>query len=408
MSRAVDTVLASPKQWLLEIPENIHQDALREGQSITSTAVAWNRYLAQVTLAAVAAWLQAEGETTSVAIAPDTLSQLNQWFGGSAIDWAGKRLVLLPQATLDQSELLVPQEWIDMAQWQGDYFLAAQVDWDDRCINVWAYTTHARIKQLAEYVADERLYRLDAVHLIQDLNTFWVTRQLCPDEVTQAAIAPIPTLTTSDATSWLERQATMTNPRLSMPFETWAALITQPEWLAQLSRDQSMASSQSVDSTVVSTAAAPTRGAMATNLGQWFNNVIDATWQTLESWMEPSLTPAYAFRDDGESDRAVIRRVKALRFAEGTLLLLVLTVTPTEDGRLLVQVQLYPSQRAQQCLPERVSLSLCTSDLEPIQTVDSRAQDNLIQLRQFRCPPGFEFVVRVVQGDVIVDVPFVA
>ncbi len=405
MSRAIDTALVSPKQWLLEIPEAIHQNILREGQSLSLTTAAWNHYLAQVTLAAINDWFQAEGETTTAAIASDTLSQLNQWFGGSAIDWAGKRLILLPQATLDQSELLVPQEWIDIAQWQGDYFLAAQVDWDDRCISIWGYTTHAQIKQFAEYVADERLYRLDAIHLIQDLNTFWVTRQLCPDEVTQVAIAPIPLLTTSDVNSWFEQLGTMTNPRLSIPFETWAALITQPDWLAQLCRHQSMASSQSVDSPAASEA--PTLGAIATNLGQWFNDVIDETWQTLESWMEPSLTPAYAFRDDQSIDRSMIRRVKALRFAEDVLLLLVLTVTPTEDGRLLVQVQLYPDQR-EQCLPQQVSLSLCTSDRAPIQTVSSREQDNLIQLRQFRCPPGFEFVVQVTQDDMIVDVPFVA
>jgi hypothetical protein len=147
---------------------------------------------------------------------------------------------------------------------------------------------------------------------------------------------------------------------------------------------------------------------MVTNLGQWFNDVIDDTWQTLDSLMEPSFAPAYAFRDAASSDRPTIRRVKAVRFdAAAALLLLVLTVAPTEDNRLLVQVQLFPGQSGQ-CLPPQVSLRLCASDREPLQTVSSRAQDNLIQLRQFRCPPGFEFVIQVVQDDGVIDLPFIA
>ncbi|PSO81051.1 MAG: hypothetical protein BRC41_15925 [Cyanobacteria bacterium QH_9_48_43] len=41
---------------------------------------------------------------------------------GTAIALSGVRLVLIPSEAADLSELRVPQEWVDIPSWGGDYY----------------------------------------------------------------------------------------------------------------------------------------------------------------------------------------------------------------------------------------------------------------------------------------------
>lgn len=394
MSATSPSVILNPTQWLLEIPENIHHTALQQSHPQETATAEWNCYLTQVISETLCTFLQEEGETATIHQADiERLDILNRWIPGSTIDWAGKRCIVLPNTTLDDSELIVPQEWIDIPAWAGDYFLAVQVDWDAQHFQVLGYATHQRIKQLAEYSASERMYHLDALHLIQDLNALSVARQLCPHEVTQAAIAPITTIAPEAAAQWIEPLTNSANPRLTVPFLTWAGLITQPEYLRAIARARSVT------------------GAIAgavTTLSQWFDGAIAQGWQTFESLLGSDLAPAYALRDGQADERDNIRRVKVLQLSEdtATTLLLVMEVAAIADGRLSVKLQLYPSRR-EQALPAATRLTLQTSAQEIIQTVTSREQDNMIQLKRFRCPYGFQFVTQVTQGATTIDIPFV-
>ncbi|MBE9029591.1 DUF1822 family protein [filamentous cyanobacterium LEGE 11480] len=394
MSSTIHSATFSPNQWLLEIPDGLHQSARQTPQSGNYAAADWNYYLTEVTHQALLTWFQdVDAAATIREVDPALFAQLNQWIPGSVIDWCGKRCVILPNATLDDSELLIPQEWIDIPEWQGDYFLATQVDWDDRTIKVWGYTTHERIKQQAAYIPSERMYQLDAVHLIQDLNALAIARQLCPDEVTQVAVDPIHPLSASATAQWLEQLSNSPNPRLAVPFATWAALITQPDCLATLAQPRS---------TVVASF-----DNLITNLSQWVDGVVEQSWQTLDSLMGRDFAPAYAFRDgEADNDAQTIRRVKLVQLNAETVLLLVLELKPLEDGRVYIKVRLYPPNTARP-LPAQVNLSLQTIDQQTVQTISSRAQDDLIQLKGFRCPSGFQFVIQVAQADTTIDLPFV-
>ncbi len=61
-----------------------------------------------------------------IRISPD--SDTWQFVNGSVLELNGKRIVLLPSKAIDRSELVIPQEWVDIPAWAGDYFMAVQID----------------------------------------------------------------------------------------------------------------------------------------------------------------------------------------------------------------------------------------------------------------------------------------
>ncbi|MEL7407680.1 MAG: DUF1822 family protein [Cyanobacteria bacterium J06558_2] len=155
------------------------------------------------------------------------------------------------------SELRVPQEWIDIPEWVADYYLPIQVNLDAGYVRLWGYTTHQKLKQSGEFSYSDRTYSLSEDELIADINALWVARELCPDEVTQAAVEPVAELAAAQAENLITRLGSQSQllPRLAVPFATWGALLKNPNWRQRLS--------------------ATRRGATPkTPLWQWFNQSV--------------------------------------------------------------------------------------------------------------------------------------
>lgn len=167
------------------------------------------------------------------------------------------------------------------------------------------------------------------------------------------------------------------------------------------------------------------------NLSQWFQNVFEESWQTLEQLFEPSMTYAYALRNRGadsvdtktvsdliETIEATqdeetrwsaveslwrldpnnlaggLRRVKDLGMLIGehpmALMVAVLTKTDRTRGVLL---RVYPL-RNQQYLPPHLQLVVLDESGNTFLEAEAREQDNCIQLK-FSGLPGEQFSVRV-------------
>ena len=205
-------------------------------QSLSQAKERWQSYLNQITLETVVSWLQEEGETvTSV---PSPTSLLNSWsiVNGSAITVGNKRVILIPSETIDTTQLQVPQEWVDIPDWAGDYYLAIQVNPDDHYLRIWGYTTHLQLKEQGNYDYDHRCYALNAENLYDDVSAFLVALELCPQETTRAAIAELPHLPLAQAENLLQRlsQSQIIEPRLAIPFDTWGGLISHDGWRQRL------------------------------------------------------------------------------------------------------------------------------------------------------------------------------
>jgi Protein of unknown function (DUF1822) len=305
---------------------------------------------------------------------------------GTAITLNNERLILIPNQTIDTSELLIPQEWVDLPGWAGDYYLAVQVNSDESWIRVWGYTTHEQIKAITDCDADDRTYHVDAQDLILDLGVLWVVRQLCPNEVTQGAIAPVPAISATQADNLLHRLAGLDvlQPRLELPFQLWGALLEQANWQQRLYQLRH----------------AP-QASRVVNLGQWLQNIFEEGWQSLEDVLTGEEL-AFNFRQVTDLTETVVRRVKLINLPDQSALLLV-ALEPETDGRIGVRSQLRPLDRTLH-LPSNLRLSLLSSTGEMIQSVETRSQDNLIQLRRFRSALGTHFRLQIELDDTVLTI----
>ncbi len=170
-------------QLALPIPAPMSDRAWQQAQANRTIEARWNSYLNQIASQTIAADLAVD--FPQIRRSPD--SDTWQFVNGSVLELNGKRIVLLPSKTIDRSELVIPQEWVDIPTWASDYFLAVQIDPDAEMLHCWGYTTHQMMKSRARYDARDRTYHLDAHHLIADVSCLWVVQQLNPREVTQTS-----------------------------------------------------------------------------------------------------------------------------------------------------------------------------------------------------------------------------
>jgi hypothetical protein len=383
-----------PTQIGLEISPDVHLEAWQFSQSFSSHTARWNAYLNQICQQTFLTWLTAEEDpVATIAWSREMATSFWEVVNGTVFTSGEKRLILLPDKSLDTSELRVPQEWIDIPDLAADYYLAVQINLDEMWLQIWGYTTHEQLKMRGTYDPHDRTYRLASEFLIPDLNVLWVVQQLQPNELTQAEIAPLPELSPTQAENLLQRLAvsTIDQPRLEIPFQLWGALLTNDHWRQQLCYlRQGITPKESLIQAAV-------------NLGQWFQNRFAEGWQAVENLLNPEEL-AVNLRQTTELSQA-IRRVKAIELADQVLLLLV-TLVSEEDGRVEVRPQLRPRDRDLQ-LPPNLTLALLSTTGKTVQSVESRDQDDSIQLRRFKCSPGTQFSLQVqLNGKVVLTEDF--
>ncbi len=130
----------------------------------------------------------------------------------------------------------VPQEWVDLQSWLGDYYLAVQVEPEAGFVRVWGYCTHAQLKNKGNYDPGDRTYSLNASEIIADISVLTVAREFCTTEPTRSAVAAIPTLPQAQAQNLIDRlgNAEIVTPRLAIPFQLWGGLIEHGGWRQNL------------------------------------------------------------------------------------------------------------------------------------------------------------------------------
>jgi Protein of unknown function (DUF1822) len=371
-------------QLALPISPAMSDLAWQQAQAYQSVEARWNAYLNQIASQSIAADLAID--FPQIRISPD--SDTWQFVNGSVLELNGKRIVLLPSKAIDHSELVIPQEWVDIPTWAADYFIGVQIDPDTEMLHCWGYTTHHMMKARAKYDASDRTYSLDAHHLIADISGLWVIQQLNPREVTQTAIAPLSSVAAIQAENLLQRLATVPNPRLEIPFELWGALVSDRQWRQQLVELRQGATSLQTDLTIATT-----------RLGGWLQNAFSNGWQAVADFLGEDAELALAFRQTA-TPTSTVRRIKALQLDDRMLLLLV-SVEPEADERLGIGIQLR-SIDSTETLPTDLTLTLLSSDDEVMRSVVTRDRDNAIQLPRFRLNSGIEFKIQVQLGTMTV------
>ncbi|ELS04890.1 Protein of unknown function (DUF1822) [Xenococcus sp. PCC 7305] len=307
----INLELFNPNQLVTELTSTVQEKAWQKSQNAATAQSLWQTYLNQLTLDVLLPLFKEEqDESVRLWLNNQTLGNISELVNGTAIVVGDAKIILIPSEAEDLEELRIPQEWIDIPEWSGNYYLGVQVNIEANFVRVWGYTTHQKIKTTANYDHRDRSYSLDGNDLIADLNALWVARELCPDEITQAEIAAIPELLENQADNLIQRLGKKENllPRLSIPFEIWSGLMQNAAWRNNLVEKR--------------------RGITRVSVLQWFqvgysDFIAELGWRQIE--FQPNLSGARGVSANLDAPVAIAKR---LTIAEQPYELKIVSVEP--------------------------------------------------------------------------------
>lgn len=407
-------IFTEATEWWFEIPPGLQEQCWQRSQGHTTDSRRWNSYLNQVCLDVILDWIRSEESSEATSwLPPAAASAVWEFVNGSAIDIGNQRLVLIPTEAIED-DLEVPQEWVDIPNWAGDYYLGAEIGLDGATVRVWGYATHQELKTQGNYDSDDRLYVLDVEQVSTNLITFSIVRERCTAEQTRTEIAPLPEIPAAQVDNLIQRLSSpsVKFPRLAVPFQLWGALLANDEWRQRLYQPQERQATrlparlqdrQSEDFSSLLNQRQTTR------LTAWLQGQVESAWQAIEAVLTPQQSAsAWRSRSDAEvvSDRRNsnfdVSLAKILAFGSpavrspNTDLALIVGVTALSDTEIKVGVQIYPVGGRSQLPNETQVRLLDESGIEIGQA--SAAITQSIQL-QFRGRPGERFNVEVNCGD---------
>ncbi len=356
-----------------------------------------NADLNRLCLNGFVAWVKANLDVTnSPKILPTEADLPSIWevVNGCAIALNKTRLVLIPEEATDTEVLTVPQEWVDIAYWAADYYLAVQVDMDAGWMCVWGYTSHRTLKQKSSYDPIYRTYSLERDYIITDLDLLWLAMKMGLDEKT--TVQPLTLLAESSAEALLERlsQPSPYSPRLDVAFEQWAALVAHNGWRRYLY-------SMRLKNTVIPASFLPT----AVNLRQWlkqdFMESARQGWQAITALFDSGQNQlAFAVRSGSHSSKEKIppqgKLINLRMQRQEIAVVLLVALTKEADGRVGVLIQLHPTE-GQKYLPPNLKLVLLFDST--VLEGTSRERDVYVELPYFKCQPGTLFRVQIALAD---------
>lgn len=386
------SAFTEPQELLLEISPSLQKSSWQESQVYATPSSRWRAYMNQICLHGFLNWVKAEYvPEASIWYSSPGIPAFWEFVNGTAILLKEKRVVLIPSEAIDDSELEVPQEWVDIPSWAADYYLAVQVTPDGESVKFWGYITHTELKSLADYDQVDRTYCIDARHLIKDLNAFWMTYQFCGTEEMKAAIAPLPELSTAEVeyVQQLLSNSSVAFLRLAVPFTTWGMLLENEQWRQWLYQQQQRCLRRS----------APTQfSEVQVNLSGWLEQIYDASWQAIETFFEQnSSNLAFNFRSSSGLNATPIKRAKLIDLGmeiEAQKVILLVALITKANQQVSIRVQLHPACN-QPYLRANIKLVLLSDQEGIIQQVQARVQDIYMQLKLFNGEVGECFSIQV-------------
>jgi Protein of unknown function (DUF1822) len=293
---------------------------------------------------------------------------------GCAIEIGKQRLILIPTDNLDRSELRVPQEWLDLPNWSGDYYLGVQIDLDSQMMNIWGFASHQALKDRGRYSIRDRTYSLDSDRLVSNLDLLWIAEELglAPRNI----VPELPNLSLERALELIQglSKPSPYSPRLALDFAEWGAILNNPTLRSQLYQTR-------IQRAALVQAPAPTFR-LVDWLRQEFTHAISCGWESHQ---------AVAVMSPGHNN--TIARSKLINLqvdlSRETIVLLV-GIIPEPGDRMRAIVRVHPAIGSRY-LPPQLQLSYLDAEGAILRTVTARTNDDYIQLPAFTCAIGTEF-----------------
>ena len=304
------------------------------------------------------------------------MSPLWDVVNGCAIEIGKNRLILIPTDTLDRDELRVPQEWVDLPNLQGDYYLAVQIDLDPKLMNIWGFTSHRTLKQQGEYTARDRTYSLPSERLVTNLDILWMAQALNLNEI--VATPELPDLSLDRALELIQQLSTPSpySPRTKVEFSQWGSILNNPNLRTQLYQTR-------LQQTILALTPAP-KFSLSDWLQAEFRNAIASGWG---NYYQPEIVKSNYTVDRSKSIDL------QLELQHHRVVLLV-GIIAQSDGEVRVLVQIHPGS-GERIIPPQLQLSYLDENGSALRTVVARTNDDYIQLPSFTCSIGTEFSIQL-------------
>jgi len=135
------------------------------------------------------------------------------------------------------------------------------------------------------------------------------------------------------------------------------------------------------------------------SLSDWFSGIFTGFYQQLNTLFNPQQDVAFSFRGNSNNSAIVGGRIIDLGLQlQEKKVALVVNITPVESNKRQVLVQLFPTGK-DRCLPPNIKLVILDKSGKIFKEVESRSQDNYIQLPAFTNSVGTTFTVQVILGE---------
>lgn len=405
-----DLALIYPEQIFLEFSQQQREKIWQETQKhhYDNATARWRSYLNSLCTNTVLEYLQdyIKNETDlpsqNLKIWQENdLSSIWNVVNGTGIELDKAKLVLIPHEENDFSEFKVPREWVDLPQWLGNYYLAVEINLSECWLRIWGYTTHEQLKEIGEHDFTDETYSIAVEELTEDLTAMWMGIELFPTE--KPVVEALPVLSKAEIQDLLEtfNQSNPFSPRLDVPFRKWGAFIEDDTQRKQLYQQRQTESKREEITQGISKA--------AVNLGQWFESAFETGWQSLDTLINPDTgNLAFAFRQNDASKELNVEAAKiidlGMQLGNKSVALLI-GLTRENDNKIGVRIQLHPAA-GETYLPKNMKLALRSRSGKVLQELESRHQDNLIQLKRFTCPIGKKFSIEVDLGNLSITEDF--
>jgi Protein of unknown function (DUF1822) len=347
-----------------------------------------NAQLNQICLQKMQAWLSEIGIESTPTFTPAQMDSIWDVVNGCALTIGNRRLILVPSDKLDREELNVPQEWVDIPTWMGDYYLAVQIDLDDKTMNIWGYTSHRTLRETGTFDRIDRTYSISSDFLIGNLDILWMAQLLDLQEIT--TVPPIPSLNADRSTSAIDRlsQPSPYSPRLDLDFNTWAAIIGNNDLREHLhQRRLQVATLQAVTTPRLS---------LTDWLREEFSQSLAQGWHLAETMMggaAPVMQQLAVVRG-GNMSTELSKLIDLQYQLDRTNVVMLVGIEPQDDTHVTVSVQVYPLLGTP-TLPPQLKLSYITDEGEELAAIISRDRDLQIQLPLFTSDVGTTFNIQL-------------
>ncbi len=393
-----DLALIYPEQIFIEFSQQEREKIWKYSQKhhYDNATARWRSYLNSLCTNTVLEYLQEYIKNeTDLQLQNLQIWQENDLYSiwnvvnGTAIELDTAKLILIPHEDKDFSEFKVPREWVDLPQWVGNYYLAVEINLSESWLRICGYTTHQQLKEIGEHDFTDETYSIAVEELTEDLTAMWTGIELFPTQ--KPAVEALPVLSKAEIEDLLTifNESNPYSPRLDVPFSKWSAFISDDTLRKQLYQQQ-----QSENTAVEIT---QTISKAAVNLGQWFESAFETGWQSLDTLINSDTGLAFAFRQKNTSKELTVEAAKiidlGMQLGNQSVALLI-GLTRENDNKIGVRIQLHPAG-TQTYLPSSIKLALRSRSGKVLQQLESRTQDNLIQLKRFTCPIGKKFSVEV-------------